>query len=59
LILGVHYIGLKKGEPDWRLLPFENISELPSVKWKLMNLDKMSKSDREDAVKKLEDALNL
>jgi len=46
-------ISIKKGEPDWSLLPFENISELPSVKWKLMNLDKMSKSDREYAVDKL------
>lgn len=52
-------IGVKRGIPDWSLLPFENISELPSIKWKLINLDKMGIQERNDALKKLEDALNL
>ncbi|MDD2368626.1 MAG: nucleotidyl transferase AbiEii/AbiGii toxin family protein [Sulfuricurvum sp.] len=50
-------VGVKKGIPDWTLLPYENISELPSVKWKLINLDRMSKSDRVNAVDKLIRAL--
>lgn len=52
-------VGVKKGTPDWSLLPFENISELPSIKWKLINLDKMGIQERNDALKKLEDALSL
>jgi len=44
----------KKGDPDWGLLPFENIYQLPSVKWKMLNLEKMDKAKRLEAFEKLE-----
>jgi predicted nucleotidyltransferase component of viral defense system len=47
-------LGFKRGETDWNLLPFQNIDQLPSVKWKIHNLDKMSHQKRKDALKKLE-----
>jgi len=47
-------LGFKKGTPDWSLLPFENIHQLPSVKWKIFNLAKMGKGQRDKAVEKLE-----
>lgn len=50
-------VGFKKGNPNWKLLPFDNISELPSIKWKLLNLDKMDKSSRLLATLKLEKVL--
>lgn len=50
-------VGLKKGNPNWKLLPFDNISELPSIKWKLLNLDKMDESSRLLATLKLEKVL--
>jgi len=50
-------IGFKEGNPDWHLLPFENVEELPSVKWKILNLDKMPKAKRAEAVQKLKDTL--
>jgi len=50
-------LGFKKGDPDWGLLPFENIDQLPSVKWKMLNLDKMDKGKRAEAIEKLERSL--
>ena len=46
-------LGFKQGIPDWSLLPFENISQLPSVKWKILNLEKMNKVQRTEAFEKL------
>lgn len=50
-------IGFKEGNPDWSLLPFENIEELPSVKWKMLNLKKMQKNKRAEVIQKLKDIL--
>ena len=46
-------LGFKNGDTDWKLLPFDNIDKLPSIKWKILNLDKMDKNQREKAFKKL------
>ena len=51
-------LGFKKGDPDWSLLPFENVHELPSVKWKMLNLKKMDKQKRTEALEKLENTLD-
>ncbi len=50
-------IGFKKGQPNWSLLPFENIKELPSIKWKEINLSKMNDTSRTEAIKKLQAVL--
>ena len=50
-------LGFKKGDPDWSLLPFENIDQLPSVKWKMLNLEKMDRTKRLEAFEKLERSL--
>ena len=50
-------IGFKEGNPDWSLIPFEKIEALPSVKWKILNLEKMTKSKKSEAVQKLKDIL--
>ncbi len=47
-------LGFKRGEVNWSLLPFQHIDQLPSVKWKIHNLDKMSHQKRKDALEKLE-----
>jgi len=52
-------IGFKEGNPDWSLLPFENIKELPSVKWKMLNLEKMPKAKKVEAIQKLKDTLKI
>lgn len=50
-------LALKQGEPDWSLLPFENIYDLPAVKWKLRNLAAMSPRKREESIKRLAQVL--
>ena len=51
-------LGCKTGNTDWSLLPFENIDQLPSVKWKILNLEKMDKVKRAEAFEKLEKSLS-
>jgi len=50
-------LALKQGEPDWSLLPFDNIHDLPAVKWKLRNLAAMSSRKREESIKRLAQVL--
>lgn len=50
-------IGFKKGQPNWELLPFKNVRELPSVQWKQINLDCMDELGRQLAIEKLEKTL--
>jgi len=38
-------LSLVRAEPDWKLLPFPHLQELPALKWKLLNLAKLKKSD--------------
>ena len=46
-------VSFKKGEPEWSLLGLEGISELPAVKWKLINIGKMNPSKHKEALDKL------
>ena len=50
-------LALKQGDPDWSLLPLENIHDLPAVKWKLRNLAAMSLRKREVSIKRLAQVL--
>ncbi len=51
-------LGFKSGNPNWSLLPFEGVQELPSVKWKMINLEKMDVKKREEALGKLKKTLS-
>lgn len=49
-------ISFKNKTPGWTLLEMENvevIANLPSVKWKLMNLEKMPIQKHQEALEKL------
>lgn len=46
-------VSFKQGAPDWSLLGVEGISELPAVKWKLINIGKMNPSKHKEATDKL------
>lgn len=50
-------ISFKEGDPKWELLPFQNIKDLPSVKWKQLNLNKMDSKHRLEAIQKLKKVL--
>ncbi len=39
-------LGFKSGEPDWDLLGVPHASDLPAVRWKQMNLDKLAAEAR-------------
>ena len=46
-------VGFNRGEPDWNLLPFPDVRNLPAVRWKQINLDKMSSDKRDEVIGKL------
>lgn len=51
-------ISFKRGEPKWDLVPLPHLKELPGVRWKLLNIKKMSDHKHRKALKKLEEVLS-
>jgi predicted nucleotidyltransferase component of viral defense system len=52
-------LSFKSREPDWSLLGLDGVSELPAIKWKQINLAKMSDSKHKLALEKLKSILAL
>ncbi|MBU2623650.1 MAG: nucleotidyl transferase AbiEii/AbiGii toxin family protein [Proteobacteria bacterium] len=52
-------VSVKDGMPQWDLLGLEGVENLPAVKWKLLNIDKMNPSKHKQAVRKLRDYLGV
>jgi hypothetical protein len=50
-------ISFERGEPDWPLLGVPGAAELPAVKWRQQNLDKLTKGKRAELVAALEKVL--
>jgi predicted nucleotidyltransferase component of viral defense system len=50
-------ISFKNRKPDWELLGLEGICELPAIKWKQINLAKMSDDKHKRALEKLRSVL--
>jgi predicted nucleotidyltransferase component of viral defense system len=38
-------LGLVRLEPDWDLMPFPHLRELPALKWKILNLEKLRRTN--------------
>ncbi|WP_076861869.1 nucleotidyl transferase AbiEii/AbiGii toxin family protein [Bradyrhizobium mercantei] len=51
-------IGFKRGEPDWSLLDVPGAADLPAVRWKQINLDKLPAEQRAKLVAQLENVLS-
>jgi hypothetical protein len=51
-------LGFKRGEPDWGLLGVPGAAELPAVRWKQVNLDKLKPEARKAYVDRLAGALD-
>ena len=51
-------IGFKRGEPQWELLGVPGAADLPAVRWKQINLNKLSPENRAELVAQLEEALS-
>jgi predicted nucleotidyltransferase component of viral defense system len=50
-------VSFKRGEPDWNLLGLPHVADLPAVKWRQQNYDKLGKDERAGEVEKLEKVL--
>jgi len=51
-------LSFKSLQPDWNLLDAGDVSHLPAIQWKLLNLERMNKKKRIDAIAKLEVVLH-
>jgi hypothetical protein len=51
-------LSFKRGEPRWDLLDVEHAIELPAVRWKLQNLERMERNARQSAISELERVLS-
>ncbi|RWQ45680.1 MAG: nucleotidyl transferase AbiEii/AbiGii toxin family protein [Mesorhizobium sp.] len=52
-------VGFKKGEPDWENLGVAGAADLPAVKFKQLNLDKLPKDMRAKFVERLSKVLGI
>lgn len=50
-------LSVKKGVPNWQHINIEHVANLPSIRWKLINLAKMDKLKASEYLAKLEAAL--
>ena len=50
-------IGFKKGEPDWEYLGIDHVRDLPGVRWKQHNLERMTPQARRASTRRLEQVL--
>ena len=55
-------LSFKKGEPDWSLFPIPVLKDLPAIKWKLENINKLLRENpkkHEELLNKLYDTLSF
>ena len=52
-------LSFKRGEPQWELLNLPGVEELPAVKWRLRNLEKLDKGKRRVLLERLGAVLGL
>lgn len=39
-------VGFERGEPEWSLLSFSDVADLPAIRWRQRNLDKLTPEQR-------------
>ena len=52
-------LSIKTGQPDYSLMPFDNLEYLPALKWKLINIQKMDKTKHSKMLDKLKSVLRM
>ena len=50
-------VSFKNGEADWSAFPIPDVERLPSIQWKMLNLNRMDRTKRQKAIIKLEKVL--
>lgn len=51
-------LSIKRGEPEWDLLPFAGLENWPATQWKLHNIRKMDMRRHKEALARLQDILD-
>jgi len=46
-------VSVKRGEPEWNLLGIDHLDQLPSIRWKLINIRKMDSAKHKAALDRL------
>ncbi len=54
-----YLLSLQLGEPNWSLLKLDGVDNLPAVKWKLENIQKMNSEKRDNELQALKKILKL
>jgi predicted nucleotidyltransferase component of viral defense system len=52
-------VSINQGKPKWGLIDLDHVQDLPGVKWKLININKMTHEKREEDVNSLRNKLKL
>lgn len=52
-------LSFERGEPEWDLLGLEHAPDLPAIRWRQLNLDKLDAEARSQLVSNLEEKLKL
>ena len=52
-------LSVKNKKPQWELIGIDHVKDLPAVKWKLENINRMDITKHKKAVKKLKDYLDV
>ncbi len=52
-------LSIKTGQPDYSLMPFDNLADLPALKWKLINIQKMDKNKHARMLDELKSVLMI
>ncbi len=50
-------LSIKRGQPQWDRLPLDHVAELPGLRWKLLNIQRMDKKKHAAALASLEKVL--
>ena len=52
-------VSIKQGEPQWELMGIPDIEKLPALQWKLLNINKMSSAQQNQALIQLKNVLKI
>jgi len=52
-------VSVKEGKPEWNFLGVPGIENLPAVRWKLLNIGRMTPMKHREALRKLRDYLDV
>ena len=43
-------MSFKRGQPDWALFDYPNAADLPAIRWKLQNINKLAKNQKPNCI---------